>query len=256
MIDFTCNDYVATITINRPAKKNALTHEMWRALRDLVVHASNVADARILILTGAGNNFCAGADIGEFGTVRDNPQTATDYERDNCGAFNAIRDCPIPTIAAIQGVCFGGGFGIAAACDLRFGDESAQFCVPPAKLGLAYPVDAMCDIVNAIGPQQAKMLAYSAKVIDAKAAHSCGFILDVFTTDDFEHHVSEIAKTIAANAPLSNRATKASVNAVLNSDPAVRNVAIKLGNATFKSSDYAEGRAAFKEKRKPVFRGD
>lgn len=255
MITTEVENHVATILIDRPEKKNALTQELWKELTRRVDEVTISGDVRLLILKGAGDNFCAGADIGEFDTVRANTKTALEYEAANAATFAAIRNCPVPTIAAIKGSCFGGGFGIAAACDLRIAETGARFCVPPAKLGLAYPVEAMADIVHAVGPQRAKLMAYSAMVIDADTAKEFGFLLHVIEDEVFDTILGKLVATICGTAPLSNRASKASINAVLSHKQSEIDVAIQRGNITFQSEDYAEGRAAFSEKRKPIFSG-
>ncbi len=141
---------IARLVINRPARKNALDAAMWASLPALLAKAA--ASARVLILSGAGGNFCAGADISEFATVRKDAESARTYEAVNSAAFRALRETPIPVIAAIDGICYGGGFGLAAACDIRLATPDARFSVPAARLGLAYPQDAMADIVAACGP--------------------------------------------------------------------------------------------------------
>lgn len=246
---------IATITLNRPAKMNALTRQMWRDLAEQVVRLHGDASVRVIVLRGAGAHFCAGADIGEFDAVRRNAGTARDYEAVNSAAFAAIRDAPVPTLAAISGTCFGGGFGLAAACDLRIATPDAVFSVPAAKLGLAYPRDAMADIVHAAGPQMARYLTYSAARIDAQAAFAAGLLLEI-VEGDLGTRASEIAHTIAANAPLSIRASKASIRAVLSGRTEDIERAQALGDATFDSADYAEGRTAFRERRKARFTGD
>lgn len=248
-------DNVATITINRPSRKNAVSHAMWRDLAAEVAALGSDPVVRIIVLRGAGHDFCAGADIAEFNTVRRDAATARDYEAANSAAFAAFRNAPIPVIAAIRGICFGGGFGLAAACDLRIATPDALFSVPAAKLGLAYPHDAMADIVHAAGPQMAKYLAFSAARIDARAALAAGFLLEVVEPDDFETRISALADEIAINAPLSNRASKAAIRAVLSGNPADVSRARTMGDETFDSADYAEGRAAFAARRKPVFVG-
>ncbi len=255
MISLAIENHIAIIAIDRPDKKNALTLKLWQELSRHIARVSDLNDVRILILRGAGADFCAGADIGEFDKVRANPASAQEYEAANITAFAAIRECPIPTLAAIKGCCFGGGFGIAAACDLRIAQTDARFCVPPARLGLAYPVEAMADIVHALGPQRAKAMAYSAAVIDAQAALEFGFLLQVCAAKDFETSIENTATSICECAPLSNRASKASILAALSHKQCDTEMAVRYGNLTFKSDDYAEGRAAFREKRKPVFRG-
>ena len=170
---------VVTVTIDRPQRKNAMTQAMWREMARLFRAFADDDAVRAVVLRGAGGDFCAGADIGEFETVRGSADSARLYESENSAAFAAVRDCPVPTIAAIGGICFGGGFGMAAACDIRIAAADAVFSVPAAKLGLAYPVDAMADIVHAVGPQVARHMAYSAARLDAAAALSAGFLLEV-----------------------------------------------------------------------------
>lgn len=246
---------VVRVTIDRPARKNALTQAMWRELRAIFSAIADERDARVAVIAGGGVDFCAGADIGEFETVRGEPAMARDYEADNSAAFGAVRNCPIPTIAAIRGACFGGGFGIAAACDLRIAADDARFAVPAARLGLAYPVDAMPDIVAAVGPQMAKYLTFSGGRLDASAALAAGFLLEVVAEDALMPRVDELATTIAANAPLSVRASKAAIRAALTGKAGDAQAAANLGDQTFASADYAEGRKAFREKRQPSFSG-
>jgi len=248
-------DNIAIVTIDRQSHKNAVSLAMWHELAALATELSGDREVRVIVLRGAGDDFCAGADIGEFETVRRNAVTARVYDTANSAAFAAFRNAPIPVIAAIRGICFGGGFGLAAACDLRIATPDALFCVPAAKLGLAYPHDAMADIVHAAGPQMAKYLAFSGARVDAPAALAAGFLLEIVEAGKFEARVATLAEEIAANAPLSNRASKAAIRAVLSGDAADATRARTLGDATFDSADYAEGRAAFAARRKPVFAG-
>ena len=246
---------VATVTIDRPARKNAMTQDMWAAMAEIFGELGGDRSVRAIVLTGAGADFCAGADIAEFETVRGSAESAKAYEATNSATFSAIRNCPVPTIAAIRGICFGGGFGMAAACDLRVGSSTALFSVPAAKLGLAYPVDAMVDIVRALGPQMAKYLTFSAARLDAAAALDAGFLLEIVEPGGLDLRAGELAGVIAASAPLSVRASKASIRAVMTGTAEDAARAGLLGDATFESADYAEGRAAFREKRPPRFSG-
>ena len=249
----TVDEGVVTIAINRPDRKNAMNNAMWREMPRLFHDIANDTSVRAVILTGAGDDFCAGADISEFETLRGTADSARLYEAGNSATFAAIRNCPVPTIAAIRGICFGGGFGMAAACDLRISSSTALFSIPAARLGLAYPADAMSDIVNALGPQLAKYLAFSAARLDPTAALDAGFILEIVEPGGLDMRATELAATIAANAPLSVKASKASIRAVQKSDDNER--ATALGDATFDSADYAEGRTAFLQKRSPRFTG-
>jgi enoyl-CoA hydratase/carnithine racemase len=248
-------DGVATVTIDRPDRKNAMNQAMWREMAQVFTGFNTKADIRAVILTGAGDDFCAGADISEFDTLRGSASSARGYEMENSAAFAAIRTCFVPTIAAIRGVCFGGGFGLAAACDLRIASGHALFCVPAARLGLAYPVDAMEDIVNAVGPQMAKYLTFTAARLDSRTVMDTGFLLEIVEPAGLGLRALELATTIAANAPLSVRASKASIRAAQTMQPADIAAADALGDATFESADYAEGRAAFLGKRTARFEG-
>ena len=245
---------IATVVIDRSEKKNALDFGAWRALAAIFASLAGNEELRAVVLASGGPDFCAGADIAEFDTMRGDSENARIYEAANSAAFAAIRHAPVPTIAAISGVCFGGGFGIAAACDLRIASRDARFAVPAARLGLAYPVDAMADIVHSVGPQLARHLTFTGASLDAEQARAAGFLLEIVEYDP-RARALEIASAIAANAPLSVRASKASIAAVLSGRREHAERAARLGDATFASADYAEGRAAFKARRKPVFRG-
>ena len=243
---------IGQLVMTNPQKYNALPQSGWLSIRPTI--DGLLADgARVIIVSGADSHFCAGADISEFDTVRKNSETARVYEASNIEAFAAIRDCPVPTIAKIRGYCLGGGFGLAAACDLRVSEPEAKFAVPAAKLGLGYPVDAMTDIVAAIGAQNAKRLMYTAARFSADEMKSMGFLMEVIDSDGLDPYVGELALSICSLAPLTHKATKATVKAMNSGDWETAKAA---SDATFASKDYAEGRAAFREKRAPKFTGN
>jgi len=246
---------VAKIVFDNPRRKNAVDFSGWVRLATLMDHMGARGDIRAIVLSGAGDDFCAGADISEFDTVRRDAGTARAYEAANSAAFRAIRESRVPIIAAIDGICFGGGFGIAAACDLRIATPEARFAVPAARLGLAYPVDAMIDIVSAAGPQMARYLTMTAQQIDAETALSAGFLLEIVHRERLAERANEIASQIAVSAPLSVRASRLAIAATIAADARLAAEAKVAGDATFESADYSEGRAAFKERRPPVFKG-
>lgn len=248
-------NHIARVTIDRPNKRNALSQSMWRDLAERMDRAASDPDVRVVLIGGTGEDFCAGADIGEFDTVRRDAETARAYENANSEAFAAIRNSPIPTLAAIRGVCFGGGFGIAAACDIRLASDDARFSVPAARLGLAYPHDAMADIVHACGPQFAKYLTFSAARLSAAEALRIGFLAEILPANAVDSRAADIAETIACAAPLSVKASKAAIRAVLSGSPSDAAKAQALGAATFDSADYEEGRHAFRQRREPRFQG-
>jgi enoyl-CoA hydratase/carnithine racemase len=247
---------IGRLTVNRPGKRNALTDAMWRAVPDAIDWLVNRHRARVVIIEGAGDqDFSAGADIAEFATLRKDAETARSYEAGNSAAFAAIRNCPVPVIAAVRGICFGGGFGLAAACDIRVADETARFAIPAARLGLAYPPDAVQDLVRALGDQQARLALFSAREISVNQALNCGCIAQLCSPDQLDAEVLTLAGSIAAAAPLSVRASKAAILAVSSGLRKEHDQAAALAASTFDSQDYAEGRRAFMDKRKAVFTG-
>src|SRR5919205_352339 len=147
---------VATVTFNRPEKRNACSLATWRRLGALFRELGEEAPVRSVILTGAGGHFCAGADISEFEMVRADAKAAEEYEHAGEAAMLAIRDCPKPVIAQISGSCVGGGLALALVCDFRIADESARMGIPAARLGLVYSLIETRSLVNAAGPINAK----------------------------------------------------------------------------------------------------
>jgi len=247
---------IGRLTINRPEKRNALTDEMWRAVPEAINWLVGQKRVRVIIIRGAGGqDFSAGADIGEFATLRKDAATARAYEVANSAAFASVRNCPVPVIAAIRGICFGGGFGLAAAADVRLADDTARFAIPAGRLGLAYPLDAVQDLVRALGDQQARHALFSAQEISASHASACGCVLKLYRPEQLDAEVLALATAIAAAAPLSVRASKAAISALHSTSPKDYDKAAALAASTFDSQDYAEGRHAFMEKREPAFEG-
>ena len=157
------------IVLNRAERRNSLNAEMWAAIPPLMKTLDEHADVRAIVIRGAGSEaFASGADISEFDQARNDAAAAARYERLNGEAFASIRGAARPVIARIQGFCIGGGLAIALACDLRVADASALFALPPSRLGLAYPLDGLRDLVTTVGAPMAKEMLFTARRLKAE----------------------------------------------------------------------------------------
>jgi enoyl-CoA hydratase/carnithine racemase len=245
---------IATVTLNRPDKRNACNFAMWQRLGSLFRELGEDGEVRTVILTGAGGHFGAGADIGEFETVRANAKAAEEYEHAGEAAMLAIRDCPKPVIAQISGACVGGGLALALVCDFRIADETARMGIPAARLGLVYSLLETRSLVNAAGATNAKRVLMTAKIFPAREAAELGLIDEL--TANPAGAVQALASTIAANAPISVSGAKFIINAIAAGETEKREDEIhRRVMGALDTEDFREGRRAFMEKRPPVWRG-
>ena len=253
---------VATITIDNPDRRNAMTAAMYQAMPDACAVALAESDLRVVVLRGAGDlAFSAGSDITEFEDRRMGGE-AEGYDRAEHAAWEAIESIPVPVIAAIRGSCRGGGVAIALHADLRIAADDATFSVPPANLGLTYPPEATRRLVATVGPSQAKRLLFTAEAIDASRAERIGLVDEVVPAADHTDHVAAMVDTIAHRAPLTHRASKRVVDAVIAHGTAadiplseLAPEAAEAAAACSSSDDFREGVRSFAEKRPPRFRG-
>jgi enoyl-CoA hydratase/carnithine racemase len=234
------DDGVATVVICHPAKRNAMTAAMWRALPPLLEELTADADVRALVLTGEGGTFCAGADIS---TLRDSPGEAQGLA---VRAEEALAAFPKPTLAAVRGYCVGGGAQLAAACDLRFAQEGSLFGVTPAKLGIVYPASATRRLVSLVGPATAKYLLFSGELIDTDRALRTGLVDEVLPEGELGKRVGEFTRVLASRSLLTQAAAKEFANGRVDRDTYWPEQARGSG-------DPAEGVAAFLERRQPRF---
>src|SRR3954463_1597315 len=168
--------HVARLTIDRPDKRNAMTAAMWAGLPGFLADLAGDPAVRVLVVTGAGPSFCAGADISDLLSGPDPADPMADVRRDNLAAQAALRDFPRPTVAMIRGHCIGGGVELAACCDLRFADPSAVFGVTPAKVGIVYTPSSTKALLDLLGPAMTKYLLFSGELIDAETALRAGLV--------------------------------------------------------------------------------
>ncbi len=245
------------IRFNNPERHNALSVDMWEAVPVLLALAEQDERVRLVVFSGAGEKaFVSGADISQFEDMRAAREAVARYELMAEQALMGIYNFSKPTLACIRGYCIGGGVNVAMSCDIRIASSDAVFSIPAARLGLGYRYSAMKNLVDLVGPGVAKDLFFTARRISAVEAKEVGLISRVCAPDQLPVLLAEYTQALAANAPLTVRAGKAIVAEILKPSPEVDFDKCKqLIQGCFQSEDYAEGRKAFMEKRKPVFRG-
>jgi enoyl-CoA hydratase/carnithine racemase len=245
------------IILNNPARHNALSLGMYEALGRRVAEFAADPAIRTIILAGEGGRaFAAGADISEFEAKRATAAAIARYDEVSDSACLTLETCDKPTIAMIQGYCIGGGMDLALRCDFRIAAPDASFGVPAARLGLGYGFADVKRLVDTIGPAAAKEVLYTGRRFSAEEALRMGFLHRIVPPAELAAAVRALAETLAANAPMTIRAMKRCI-AEAAQDPALRDLEAcrRLVDACFASADYAEGRRAFMEKRKPAFKG-
>ncbi|MBN1091885.1 enoyl-CoA hydratase/isomerase family protein [Blastococcus sp. TML/M2B] len=248
----TRDGHVATLTIDRPDKRNAMTAEMWAALPEVLAGPAADPAVRVLVVTGAGPSFCAGADLAGLLGGEDPLDPMADLRAHNLAAQAALREFPRPTIAMIRGHCIGGGVEIAAACDLRFADPGSVFGVTPAKVGIVYPPSSTRALVELVGPATAKYLLFSGELVDAATALRTGLVDRVVDAEGLADEVRRFADVLASRSALTQRAAK-EVVAALSAGGDGEDVVAPWYRRTIASGELPEGVTAFAERRPPRF---
>jgi enoyl-CoA hydratase/carnithine racemase len=244
----------AVVTLNRPKMRNCVSLAMWKDLARIFTELGQDPQVRAIILTGAGGNFCAGADISEFATVRATVEQGDEYEVAVDDCCDAIANTPKPTIAVVNGFCMGGGCHLAMSCDFRFAAPEAQFGIPASRLSIVYGVRGTQRLFSLVGISNAKRILYSAMKFGSADAVRMGF-LDRVAADPMRSAQS-FAAVMADNAPLTISGTKVILNGLamgmgVLTDEQVNHVVQRAVG----SDDYRNARQAFVEKRQPVFLG-
>jgi enoyl-CoA hydratase/carnithine racemase len=242
---------VATLILNRPARRNAVTRAMWETLPPLLDGLAADPRVALLVLRGAGEHFCGGADIGEFAESYASEAAAARSNAAIRAGVEALAAFPKPALALIRGACVGGGVSLGLACDLRIAGREARFAITPAKLGLTYNLGDTARLVRAVGVSRAKDLLFTARMIDAEEAAAIGLVDRVTSEPE-----AALAETLSAMRALSRpalRGLKRMVEAVAAGARDETPELAALFDDSFAGADFREGYAAFLEKRPPRF---
>ena len=251
-------DGVTTLTLNNPAKHNAMNFAMWQALPDLLQAAAEDRGTRVRVLTGAGErSFCSGNDVSEFDQVRSTPEQIEHYNGLQRTVCSHLAKLAKPTIAMIDGYCLGAGLEFALLCDFRYCTPASRFAVPAVKLGLPYRYEDIVKVLDVIGPARTREMVLGGRQVDGQRAADIGLVHRVAPSRELlKQEVTELAGELAAAAPLSLAAAKVTINEALRRDAGPDLARCdRLADEVYASRDYAEGRAAFAAKRKPSFEG-
>jgi enoyl-CoA hydratase/carnithine racemase len=255
-IHFVSEAGIATVTLESPGKLNAVNVAMWHELRRVFEALAGDDGVRCIVVRGAGGNFAAGADLVEFAEVHHDLDSGRRFHLETVvPSLAAIRDAPQPVLAAVSGVCAGGGLQIALACDLRIAADTARFGVPVGRLGFPVVLPELRLLLERLGQAVTAELLLTGRMLGAGEAYDRGLISRAVAAVEFEQAVGETVHAIAAGSPLAARRNKAQIRQLVESG---MNYTARQLDASFEfldSEDYREGISAFIAKRHPQFSG-
>lgn len=248
------DDDIATVTLNRPDRLNALDRAMWQRLSTIMAEVADDDAVRCVIVRGAGSAFGAGADVAEFASERDTPAKAAAYAEIMGAALSALRDCPVPTVAQIHGACAGAGLEIAVHCDLRVAADTSKFGAPVQRLGITMPYPEIAALVNLVGHATTLEILLEGRLFGAREAYEKSLVSRIVPEASLDEEVKATARRIADGAPLVHRWHKKFVRRLLDPQP-LSAAEIAESYAACGTEDYRTGIAAFLAKEKPRFQG-
>lgn len=252
-IEVTNGEGICTILLNRPARRNALTLEMMSELGRLLSRIADDATTRVVILTGAGNVFCSGLDLGAMGASPTEPALEGALVEEVLRPLEAL---PQPTIAAMNGDALAGGCELALHCDVRIAAAEARLGMPVARIGIVVPYPLILKLVDTVGAAVTSELLFTGDPVDAGRAHALAMVNRVVPRADLMAAATAMATTIARNAPLAVRAMKRAILAGRTQRAYEPPAEVRLAAEHARTSeDVREGLQAILEKRRPVFRG-
>jgi len=248
---------VGWLTFNNPARRNAVSIDMWEAIPKVLDRFEQDPEIRVIVLRGDGDKaFVSGADVSQYEKQRSSAEGIQYYEEIAGRVQERLQGCDKVLIAMIRGYCLGAGVNIALCCDLRLAAEDAKLGIPAARLGLGYRASSLKNLLDTVGPAYAREVLITGRHFSAEEARTMGLVHRVAPVTELEALVLEYCAMISENAPLTIRASKRIIRELLKANPAFdAQACAALVRQCFESQDYVEGRQAFMEKRKPVFQG-
>ena len=246
---------IGWLYLDKPERRNAISSAMWQAVPQAISSLSANRQIRVIILSGRGEHFAAGADISEFATVYANRQSSAAYAALMAAAMSALAECRQPTIAMIDGFCIGGGIALATCCDLRFATDRAMFAITPSRLGLVYSFEDTRRLVNVVGVSAAKDLLFSGRKLGTQEAVRIGLVDRAFPPKTCLGETMANAAQIAAGARNSIETAKRFVGLAVGGQVGETLQTHAAYLDAVEGAEFAEGRTAFLQKRRPDFQG-